>query len=477
MFIFIILTHNFHISFSSSSNLRWVPPSAHQWKNSDIPQNIKQYWKNRWAKASFLKGCSEENSLKIIPVYFWPGERVDLPCRMCQMSYLTNGRMKRWGYSEHIDEFLLNPTQFVRIRELWQDVENTKAFHDNKEDPIDPDDVTWYPHKFISNKYVSEFHTENYEKERYEVRHKEHPRFWQDDGKLTIFGADFRSQGVYFCYDESSKKETIIFYVLMTMLPPVRFTTEFPLDYTDHCGQKKGKDSKLIFPSYNWRFHFLPMGDFNPAPTCQLDETDLETCKNNYPYLDNTKWPKNFAEDCSMDRCRARLFSPDNNIDLFIELRWDSWTSCQGDQPTKRREGHCYLVRGEGSINIETMKSEHKKLYSWIKNLETVFDRKPFDERGIRLHSSLLTSAIFDKPKLTGCYNKKDEEEKMYELYDQVWRKVFLPTLGVPEDGFVVQLGNPFEACLRYTRLATDPDDDPESEHLVGTYSTQVDYC
>ncbi|KAF1758126.1 hypothetical protein GCK72_014584 [Caenorhabditis remanei] len=472
-----IICYNAVISFSSSNNLRWVPPSAHEWKNSNIPKNIKVYWENRWAKSSYLKGCSEDNSLKIIPVYFWPGERVDLPCKMCQMSYLMNGRMKRWGYSEQIDEFLLNPTQFVRVNEIWKDVQNTQNFTENKED-VDSDNIIWYPHTLVtdeSDKNPSFFSSKK--EANFTSRSKEPPRFWQNDGKLTIFGADVRSQGVYFCYDEISRKQTVIFFVLIAMVPPVRFTTKNPLDYTDHCGNNLGKDSELIFPSHNWRFHFLPMGDFNPSPTCQLDETDSEGCKQKYSYLDTEKWPKNFAEDCSMDRCRARLYSPDNNIDLYIELRWDEFTSCKGDQPTKRREGHCYLVRGGGSINIESMKSEHKKLYSWIKNLETVFDRKPFDVKGIRLHSSLLTSAIFEKPKITGCYNKKDEEDKLYKKYDQVWRHVFLPTLGVPENGAVVQLGNPFESCIRYTRLAVEENKDAESENLVGTFSTQVDYC
>uniref|UniRef100_A0A8R1I220 Uncharacterized protein n=1 Tax=Caenorhabditis japonica TaxID=281687 RepID=A0A8R1I220_CAEJA len=333
------------------------------------------YWENRWAKASFLPGCHDENHLKIIPVYFWPGETVVLPCRMCQMAYLMNGRMKRWGYSEDIDEFLLHPKQFVRVNELWQDVENTKYFdQSNVPDPVDPDDVIYYPHEHDATN-----------PKNITSRVKEPPRYWQNDGKLTIFSADVRSQGVYFCFDEFSRKQTSLFFVLSAMLPPVHFTTDVPTRYTDHCGSREDSDYKLIAASHNWRYHFYPMGDMNPPPTCAIDERDKEECVEKYPYLRKEMWPKNFDDECSMDRCRARLVSPEDNIDLFIELRWDAWTSCKGDKPTKRREGHCYLVRGRGSINIEAMSSDEKKLYSWIRNIETIFDRKPFDIDGIRL--------------------------------------------------------------------------------------------
>ncbi|CAI2351395.1 unnamed protein product [Caenorhabditis sp. 36 PRJEB53466] len=456
------------VSFNKNDHLRWVPPRAHDWKNSEIAQNVKVYWENKWAKASYLKGCSEENSLKIVPVYFWPGERVDLPCRMCQMAYITNGRIKRWGYSEDVDEFLLNPKQFVRVNELWEEVQNTEQFERDENELIDEENVIWYPHSRDLN-----------DTDSFTSRVKTPPRYWQNEGKLTIFGADVRSQGVYFCYDEFSRKQTVLFFVLMAMLPPVRITSKEPTTFTDHCGHEQGEDSSKIFPSHNWRYHFLPMGDLNPPATCQLDDSDPEGCERKFPYLKKMSWPTNFGEECSVDRCRARLVSPDNSIDLYIELRWDAWTSCEGDQPTKRREGHCYLVRGTGSINIESMDMGKRALYSWIRNLETVFDRKPFDTDGIRLHSSILTSAIFDKPKITACYSKKDEENGMYEKFDKVWRHVFLPTLGVPDKGEVIQLENPFEACIRYIRMHVEDDlsGEEDFEHLVGTHSTQVDYC
>lgn len=84
--------------------------------------------------------------------------------------------------------------------------------------------------------------------------------------------------------------------------------------------------------------------------------------------------------------------------------------------------------------------------------------------------SSLLTSAIFDKLKITGCYNKRDEVDGIYKKYDQVWREVLLPTLGVRNVGEMNQLDNPFEACIRFSTLE-------KRENMIGTFSTQVDYC
>lgn len=62
------------------------------------------------------------------------------------MAYLMNGRIKRWGYSSNIDEFLLNPKQFVRVNELWEDVQNTESFDRNEDDVVDAGDIIFYPH-------------------------------------------------------------------------------------------------------------------------------------------------------------------------------------------------------------------------------------------------------------------------------------------------------------------------------------------
>ena len=105
------------------------------------------------------------------------------------MSYLMNGRMKRWGYSEQIDEFLLNPTQFVRVNEIWKDVQNTQNFTENKEDVNDSDNIIWYPHTLVTDESdKNPFFFSSKKEANFTSRSKEPPRFWQNDGKLTIFG-------------------------------------------------------------------------------------------------------------------------------------------------------------------------------------------------------------------------------------------------------------------------------------------------
>ncbi|CAB3406643.1 unnamed protein product [Caenorhabditis bovis] len=452
---------------TSSSYLRWVPPNSQEWRHTNISLNVRMYWEGRWARARYAKGCSGDDDIKIIPVYFWPGERVDLNCNMCRISYLMNGLVKRWGYAEDIDEFLLNPQQFTRVNELWSEVHNVE-WHDEK--TSEPDggegDAIYLPNT------NGERSNANGERVR-----KTHPKYWQNNGRLTMLNLDARAQGVYFCYDDESKKHTSFFYVLMAMLPPFRITTDNPNLYSDYCGEPN--DDK-ISPAWNWRYHFLPMADFHAPPSCRFDgDGDVASCR----FDDDadeaaSNWPPNIvADECNRDKCRAKLISPSPNIDYYIEMRWDEWTSCDGAQTTKRREAHCYLVRGEkGAMNVANWGDA--KFYKWARHLETVFDRKPFDTEGIRLYSSLLTAAIYDQTKLTNCHNADDSER--YELYDQVWRNVFMRSFGLTTaDGKPIEsdnndanstIRNPLAACLRYSIHNG-------VENLLGTFATQVDYC
>ncbi|CAI5448538.1 unnamed protein product [Caenorhabditis angaria] len=423
------------------SKLRWLPPLYHDWRKIDIPLDVKMYWENRWAKAFFAKGCSHSDNFKIIPVYYWPGDRVDLTCRMCHLANIMNGRMKRWGYSSEIEEFLRNPIQLVRVNENWKTLENSKRKFDQNIYTPDISSVVDAPIRKIL---------------------KDEILYWQNEGKLTIFNSDVSNQGIYFCYDPESKKNTHYFYLLMAMLPPIKIASSKPTFINDNCGYDSGNDDDIIGPSHNWKYHFMPMASLYPPQSC-LSKKEND-CEKYYDYLNKTNYPKNFDEDCGLENCRAQLIGPHNEIiDMFIEMRWDEYTSCEGEQATKRREAHCYLKRGTDSLNYVTL----SKKFDWLENLDILLSRSPFNDEGVRLFSSVVTSAIFKTQKITACYSAENKDG--YIRFDEVWRQVFLRSMGVKEKGNMNQLKNPFEACIRYGR--------EEEEHIQGTYSFQVEYC
>ncbi|WKX90587.1 hypothetical protein Q1695_009438 [Nippostrongylus brasiliensis] len=87
--------------------VHFVPPL--EWETYDIPQSRRQYMEHEWSLASYANDCGEEGSVNIVPVYFWPGDQVDLPCLMCELGFVFNGKMKIWGKSTDILKFLENP--------------------------------------------------------------------------------------------------------------------------------------------------------------------------------------------------------------------------------------------------------------------------------------------------------------------------------------------------------------------------------
>lgn len=62
-----------------------------------------------YEEMEFLHCKDHSQCFEIIPVYFWSGERVDLPCHMCELSMAYNGKVKYWAKAENMVEFLKEP--------------------------------------------------------------------------------------------------------------------------------------------------------------------------------------------------------------------------------------------------------------------------------------------------------------------------------------------------------------------------------
>ncbi|VDK60165.1 unnamed protein product, partial [Cylicostephanus goldi] len=201
----------------------------------EIERDVKRYWELEWSKSKYLRECADH----IVPVYFWPGERVDLPCYMCELAMAYDGKVKYWAMAEDMIEFLAAPQlNIVTKKTLYDIVENdVKKYHSKS------NDVPTYKMVNLAIKNRNE---------RIEMVA---PMFLQRNGKLSILNAGITSQGVYFCYDEQSLGITNVFYVLLAMVPPVsivdsKIPEEIGVTYGEGCGEA----ATHIMPSFNWRF-------------------------------------------------------------------------------------------------------------------------------------------------------------------------------------------------------------------------------
>lgn len=108
-------------------------------------------------------------------MYFWPGERIDLPCIMCELAFVFNGKIKRWGVVEDITDFLEDPQKRVVERQKWKQVQNAEWFDERRpRPPVPTEETDKLPYSYIASRGSST------------LDEKEPPAFLQRDGKLSI---------------------------------------------------------------------------------------------------------------------------------------------------------------------------------------------------------------------------------------------------------------------------------------------------
>ncbi|KAE9414052.1 hypothetical protein Angca_006733, partial [Angiostrongylus cantonensis] len=305
----------------------FIPPP--NWDNYELPRPIKQYMEYEWSLSSYTNECEDEQSLKIVPVYFWPGDQVDLPCLMCELAFVFNGKMKMWGKAVDVLKFLEDPKRNARLSSTkkWSQIRN--------------DDQTY---SFLQ------------------------PRVLHS----VVFQASPASQGVYFCYDSQSRSHTTIFYVVMAITPPVRMS-DMKGVLTDGCYDTK--DYGFIRANFNWRYHFVPNIRHEAPKQCHGGKEGF--CEKNYfTQVDSEK-------DCTLDFCRKEFKESKIELNLALEIRWEPWGECVGGRQLQKREAHCYLVRKSG-YRIPDLKLN--KDHDWMTKLNALFDHEPFTSKGIRLY-------------------------------------------------------------------------------------------
>lgn len=60
------------------------------------------------------------------PIYYWPGERVDLPCIMCKRGDAYNGKMKYWSVLR-VGKFIKKFDRLSIFSKNWTLIDNSTA--------------------------------------------------------------------------------------------------------------------------------------------------------------------------------------------------------------------------------------------------------------------------------------------------------------------------------------------------------------
>uniref|UniRef100_A0A1I7WBN1 AMOP domain-containing protein n=1 Tax=Heterorhabditis bacteriophora TaxID=37862 RepID=A0A1I7WBN1_HETBA len=255
------------VAFSAQSAVHWLPPEKREWERSSLPEHTKRLWEFEWSKSSYNYECSDYR-LQIVPIYFWPGERLDIPCKMCELALALNGKVKYWAVAEDVTTFLENP-QVILLLFLS---EGTQERGETTKDYKLPQSFGQYNQ---DKKYTHIF--------------KEKPVYLERDGKLSILRAGPASQGVYFCFDESSLV-ILVYYCGLEMY--IKTTS------VDDCGH-----TDFIQPSSNWRFHYQPA--FRRTRPEYCDATNEGPCNaQNYLEVYAANYTGVYQEKCSLDYCR-----------------------------------------------------------------------------------------------------------------------------------------------------------------------------
>ncbi|PAV90091.1 hypothetical protein WR25_25276 [Diploscapter pachys] len=428
---------------SETTPLRFVAPSVADWNAANISATVKEFWNSEWSKAEYEDSCSRD----IIPVYYWPDERITLPCKMCFLAHTFNGKMKRWGYAKNVSTFLTDLRGKVSRGEDWITV---------------ADKVPNYAlpkHRGFDNYVFTGINEFIGLDDGRGKNQRLGERLVQKDGKLTIFRADGATAGVYFCYDDDSRSATQLFYVLSMMAPPTWIEIDSyskQSHYTDDCG-----NNKAIFPNLNWRFHWLPVARLDPRPGCSTHD-EQTFCDNQWIWKNEAKSKTKFFNDkCNYEHCRLDLGNS-----LQLELRWDDWSSCENGEYSRRREGHCYLTRALGK---RIVKDASKDQGLQFEKLNNVFDQKPFEEQGIRIHSSLFYNSVKRQLHLRYCYhehmmNSGSDPVEFHKTWLDILEKMGLnPRNSATNE----KLENPFQACVRYMY-------EDGRHYFVGTFATEM---
>ncbi|CAJ0953209.1 unnamed protein product, partial [Mesorhabditis belari] len=164
-------------------------------------------------KGPEVAECSENGlPVKVKHIYYWPGDHISFPCKVCQRDLDSNRRIKMWGSAAKVydffDHYLKNKklqhadvgVQFLLLKFEF----NTRSKEFDGSGDSDP--------SYMSGNRIQA--TENGS-----FPHIRRQTFEQISNTLLIHNAEVRAAGVYFCYEDTAIHLVRYFYILHAMTP------------------------------------------------------------------------------------------------------------------------------------------------------------------------------------------------------------------------------------------------------------------
>uniref|UniRef100_A0A914YD15 C2H2-type domain-containing protein n=1 Tax=Panagrolaimus superbus TaxID=310955 RepID=A0A914YD15_9BILA len=254
----------------------------------------KIYIQSLFSKSIYYQKCDKPPKPIIQPIYFWPGKRIDLLCRMCLRSFAYNGLIKHWTVLRHgISDEISNIISKKTIKnEKWEIIDQKFS-----------DDFVSYSQAEIPLMPQREKGNDSgaAPKEAYRPR----TQFFQRDGKLIILHPHMDSY-VHQCRSRNAKTE-------------FRYLDEFH------------------------QFHFLPAILPKQNDICPITRFAAASSSQDYCSVDTFN---EISQPSLNNIVNVSLFEHEGDqkfmaekINLKIFISWSKWSSCNGGEAMKTRYG------------------------------------------------------------------------------------------------------------------------------------------
>uniref|UniRef100_A0AC34GWV0 C2H2-type domain-containing protein n=1 Tax=Panagrolaimus sp. ES5 TaxID=591445 RepID=A0AC34GWV0_9BILA len=375
----------------------------------------KIYIQSLFSKSVYYKKCDKPPKPIIKPIYFWPGKRIDLPCRMCLRSFVYNGLIKHWSVLRHgISDEISNIISKKGINnDNWEiiDQEYSDNFvnYSQKTLPLMPQRKNGNDSKAIP-------------KEAYRPR----TQFFQRDGKLIILHPHMDSYGLYRCFDKESSKVVNFVYFLIPITPI--FTM---LSWNVHLHQcPKTTKTEFRYLDEFHQFHFLPAilpKQKDICPTFVTSSSPQDYCSVD-TFNEISQPPLNNIINVSLFEHEGDQEFMAQKINLKIFISWSKWSSCNGREALKTRYGFCHIGKRDPSKKLQKGFEHAKTLMNLHKFLDNV---EEFKVNGIRLFSGILADIINSYGhNATHC----NDYSNKYPLWDEIQKSMINLVKGVTKD-------------------------------------------
>ncbi|CAI5442354.1 unnamed protein product [Caenorhabditis angaria] len=406
------------------------PKDDDNWKNAKIGKEKKLMYEQLFLKSEYFADCEYE--LKIDPIYYFPGETIELSCRICKIGLMLNGLPKRWGRVNNIFEFL----------------EKYKHIRTGKGPQVEI--IENYP--FLDTAYsqsvLGKFYRHKSKSDYLDI-----PIYSQSNGKLIIEHAHPKSMGVYFCFDSLSHAAQRYFYVLIPLTPMIQKIPHV-IEPEEVCSVKA-----RTYPHFSWSDDFIPM-HFDERETC-YERYGKESMK----CVGTTQLAK--FKGCENPGIECSTTFKLRNIPMKLYLKWSDWSDCDENRE-QRREGMCYL-KLERNIKPSREISDRD---AWLRDFNKLTQFSGFHD-GIPINSGLIPLMIYKVNEFVGCIdeeNAKDDEKKC-DFYNDSMGEILKEAKRNWTD-----LPTGFSYCFfrQFTKLEQT---DKYEEKTSGTYVNDIRQC